>query len=195
MNTYEKLINKLNDINGISLRMAEKIALSLVNNELVIDIFKDVITLSTKLEYCPRCNLIKEKKELCDNCSSNSNILTIINGINDYFSLNSKIEENLVFFSLNFKSKTSYSNIDEINRKINQIIFLLREKKLNEILFLLSPSLESELIIKIIKHEIHKSNFQNLKLSRLNIGVPFGALLEYSDERTLKEAIRKREKV
>ena len=90
-------------------------------------------------------------------------------------------------------NKNDLSNFAKINEIIDDFFKYIKEYNINEVFFLLSPSVETELIIRVFKEKIIKEKI-NINLKRLNIGIPFGGSIEHSTKETLKEAIEKNEK-
>ena len=68
-------------------------------------------------------------------------------------------------------------------------------KKTFEIIIATNPTMEGEATAMYLTKEIKKLEIQKLKITRLGMGIPTGADLEYADEVTLSQALEGRREV
>jgi len=78
--------------------------------------------------------------------------------------------------------------------QINQLLARIKKNNVREIILALNPDLEGETTLLYLINLL-KSNptFSWIKISRLARGLPMGSDLEYADEITLSNAIKRRE--
>ncbi|MEK7521608.1 MAG: recombination mediator RecR [Patescibacteria group bacterium] len=77
---------------------------------------------------------------------------------------------------------------------IKQLVDRVSDRDISEIILATNPTMEGEATAMYIKRQIGELKIKNskLKITRLGVGVPTGADLEYADDVTLKYAIEGR---
>ena len=70
-------------------------------------------------------------------------------------------------------------------------------KEIREIIIATNPTMEGEATSMYLKKKIHElgNGTSGIKVTRLGMGVPTGADLEYADEVTLREALEGRREI
>lgn len=189
-NNIDSAIQLLNELPGISKKMAEKLSFALVENKNYLENMNKTIHLINNLEEDVETGLIIEKGEIA-NENRNKDILMIVESNREFWNIINKSVENNSYYIL---GTNNIKNFKLIQREIHKMLDIALKYKTKEIIFLMSPSIETELIVRITKEEISNKNIK-MKLSRLSMGIPFGGSIEYSDERTIREAMIKREKI
>lgn len=189
--TIEKANEILNKIPGISQKMANKISSFLLNSdiEFIHQLNNSLMDIKTKIEFCSKCNFIREENK-CLNCddSLKSNSLMIVESSN---TLN-KIDEMGIFFGFYFvlpylmSIKNQLKNTDY---QYQQLFEFISEHNFEEVIIVLSPSLEGEMTTT---HLLNLLAEKGIKATRAAIGIPMGSNLEYLDSFTIKQAIKNR---
>lgn len=81
---------------------------------------------------------------------------------------------------------------------IEELIKRIKKEKIKELIIATNPTMEGEAtamyLSKKIK-ELKPANGKGIIITRLGVGIPTGADLEYADETTLKEALSGRRKI
>ena len=77
--------------------------------------------------------------------------------------------------------------ITELLRRISE-----NDAKISEIIIATNPTMEGEATAMFLTKEIKKLEKSKLKVTRLGMGIPTGADLEYADEVTLSQALQGR---
>lgn len=72
---------------------------------------------------------------------------------------------------------------------IKELIGRLDRSEIKEIIIATNPTMEGDATAMFLNKEIKKIGDRKVKVSRLGMGIPTGADLEYADETTLKEAL------
>ncbi len=190
--------NKLNDLThllrelpGISMKQAERIAVQFIEDpEHKINLLK-IVEKIEQLSMDELTGLIVERG-VEPNKNKDKEILLIAETNKDINNILKKLDTNKSMFVLNLANKRDFNSVQKVLDRLFKVIKIYNTK---EVIFLLSPSIESELIMRVIKEEMENSNLETKpKLTRLSMGIPFGGSIEFSDERTIREAIEKREK-
>ncbi len=181
----------LRDLPGISLKQAERLAIQLVEKPQLANNLSNILDITKQLHKDELTGLIINKDEIA-NDSKEKDILLIIESNRDVNNILKKTRTTKSMFVLGIENKRDFKSTQII---LDRLFKVIKDYKTQEILFLLSPSIESELIMRVIKEEIANQEFEpKPKLTRLSMGIPFGGSIEFSDERTIREAMSKREK-
>ena len=192
MNNLKEITELIRSLPGMSLKFSERLAINLIENkDEYIPIMNNIILLSNNLVKDDLTGLIIVKGEE-PNANKEKDILLVVDSNKDISNIIEKTKTNKSSFVLGMKNKRDFDNI---NKSLDRLFFLIKRYNTKEILFLLTPSIESELVMRVTKEELEKSDIQNKPIiTRLSMGIPFGGSIEFSDERTIKEAVSKREK-
>ncbi len=181
----------LKELPGISTKQAERLSINIIENKKNVEILTEILDISKSLKKDELTGLIISKDSVA-NENREKDLLLILESNKDVNNVIEKTRTDKSFFILDLKNKRDFKNIENV---LNRLFDVIKKYNTKEILFLLTPSLESELIMRVIKEELENSKIENKpNLTRLSMGIPFGGSIEFSDERTIKEAMSKREK-
>ncbi len=175
---------------GISLKIAERLSISLIEDpELARDLNK-AYELTKLMHKDERTGLIINQGEI-PNENKEKDLLLIVETNRDINNILKKTRTTKALFVLDMNNRRDFKSTQVV---LDRLFSVLKEYNSKEILFLLSPSIESELIMRVIKEELENVDLEvKPKLTRLSMGIPFGGSIEFSDERTIREAMEKRE--
>lgn len=181
----------LSEMPGISIKTADRLTIALIENPTLINNLKDIVKYSEEIIKDEMTGLLITKGSV-SNENKEKDILLVVESNNDVNNINNKLKSNKSMFILDLKNKRDFKNMEII---LKRLFYIIKKYKTKEVLFLLAPSIESELTMRVIKEEITNQDFDfDPLLTRLSMGIPFGGSIEFSDERTIKEAMNKREK-
>lgn len=192
MNNLKEITDMLRSLPGMSLKSSERLAINLIENkEEHIPSLERIIELSKDLSKDELTGLIVSKgKEPNEN--KEKDMLLVVESNKDIFNVIEKTQSPKSVFILGMKNKRDFDNTKKI---LDRLFKVIKSYNTKEVLFLLTPSIESELIMRVVKEELEKTTIENKPIiTRLSMGIPFGGSIEFSDERTIKEAVSKREK-
>ncbi len=192
MNNKLKQITELfKSMPGISTKISERLAIQTIEDPQLIEIMSQIIEKSHSLKKDELTGLIIPEGSIA-NENKEKDILLILETNKDVNNVLNKTHSTKSIFILDMKNKRDFKNTENLLKRLFNVI---SEYKPKEVLFLLTPSIESELIMRVVKEEIIKTDIeQKPELTRLSMGIPFGGSIEFSDERTIREAMNKREK-
>lgn len=190
-NKISDLSNKLSGFLKISKKQSEKITseiLTLDQQDFKL-LLETITNIKNQYSFCQYCHGLKFNNK-CEICFDNhrDNILLVLEDFNNILKF-----ENLNFYYgkyyvLPFLLNTK--NLIILEDKNNPFIqFVNYAKQFDEVIFALSPTLNG--VMTTIKLEELLSK-ENIKHSRLAIGVPMGSNIEYLDGLTLEQAIKNR---
>lgn len=190
MSKLKELSDLFSNIPGISSKIAQRLAISVVENPDIAKNLDNIVNISSELTKDELTGLIIPSNTKA-NEDKEKDVLLILETNKEVLSVINKTNSNKAIFILDMENKRDFKNTESVLKRLFDV---LREYESKEILFLLSPSIESELIMRVIKEEIANEKLPiKPKLTRLSMGIPFGGSIEFSDERTMKAAIDNRE--
>ncbi|MFA5791549.1 MAG: toprim domain-containing protein [Candidatus Paceibacterota bacterium] len=203
MDIIEKLTEVFKEFPGIGERQAKRFVYFLMfkNGEYSNNLTKLILELKKEVFQCKECfkfflsNKTKEKKcEICSNVNTDSNFLMIVEKDSDLESINKSRIYHGKYFILGGlvpiveKNTKSRVRIEELKQKISS------GKNLKEIILAFSISPQGDHTDSYVREQIKDiTEKQNIKISSLGKGLSTGTELEYSDNDTLKNALKNRQ--
>jgi len=203
MDIIEKLSEIFKEFPGIGERQARRFVYFLMSRNpaysvnlsgLIMDLKKEV----AQCRECFRFFILNNKREkLCDICSNvntESSVLMIVEKDSDLESVRKSRVYNGKYFIFGGlvpiveKNTKSRVRIEELKQKIQ------REGNLKEIILAFSLSPQGDHTDSYVREQIRDiASKQNIKISSLGKGLSTGTELEYSDNDTLKNALKNRQ--
>ena len=190
--TIQNLIECYKKLPSIGEKTAERLALSTLNlDDEVINLFSSSLkNIKTKIKRCKKCNNYTEN-EICDICadiSRKKELLCIVENPEDII----LVEKNNIFDGYyyvvsNLISPSNGFDVSKIN--IDEIIKIVKENKIKEIILAIKPSIEGETTSMYISKLLKNSD---VIVSRIALGIPIGAEIDYVDSLTLEMALENR---
>jgi len=185
----KNLSDKLSKLPGVGPRSAERMVFFILKSgtDFIEDLSSAVLDLK-KLVRCPECMALAETApcRLCSDVSRNRKKLMIVENYADA----EAVEKTARYDGLYFFIGALYSPLEGVNasdipsEEIRQRVI---SRGVEEVIIATDPNTKGEatalLIADILK------DLDNVKITRLAYGLPFGGDLEYADEITLKGAI------
>ena len=196
-NSLKRIIDCFKKLPGIGEKTAERLAFALLDSSKEqMTIFSDsIIDIRDNICYCSVCGNISDS-EICSICSSSvrdDSIVLVVEKSKDILSF----EKIGVFKGKYHVLNGLISPIDNIGPNdinLNSLISRVKNGNIKEIIFALKPSIEGETTLQYIKKLLYEVS-NNVKVSKLAIGVPIGADMEYIDSLTLGLAIDERKNI
>lgn len=188
----QKVIAFLSKWPGVGEKTATRLALYLLRTSAgeVNDLALALTELKAKIRLCRRCFAFADQ-ELCPLCSNDSRQLgqlCIVADPGDLLAL-----ERVGFFSGTYHVLGGLiSPLDGVGPQdlhLEELYSRLEPEKIKEVILALNPSLEGEATTAYLTQQL--KGYQ-VKVTRIAYGIPMGGDLKYSDQQTLKEALRHR---
>lgn len=190
--TINDLIECFKKLPSIGEKTAERLALStLVMDDKTIELFSNSLkSIKKKIKKCQKCNNLTEDKlcSICQNENRNPNILCIVETAKDVKLIENNNIYNGYYYVL--QNLISPSNgLDPSSIEFDRIIDLIKEKDVKEVIIAIKPNIEGETTSLYISKLLEK---YNVIVSRIALGIPIGAEIDYVDSLTLEMAIENR---
>lgn len=192
--SVRNLITSLRNLPGIGEKTAERMAFSILNfDEEKLKFLEKTIGDIKNIGRCSICNNITDN-DVCSICSNP-------NRVDDQIFVVEKPRDIILFEKMgNYNGKYHVldgliSPIDGINPEdinIDGLEKRVKKGNIKEIIIVLKPSIEGETTMHYISKVLSK---YDVKISKMPIGIPIGADIEYIDSITLEMAFEDRQKI
>lgn len=190
--TIQNLIECFKKFPTIGEKSAERLALATLNlNDEVINLLKESLeNIKTKIKRCSICNNYTENDicEICNDKNRNKNILCIVENPKDII----QIEKNRIYDGYYYvlPNLISPSNgYDPSSFDIDGINNIIMGNNVKEVIIAIKPTVEGETTALYISKLLKKDD---LVISRIALGIPIGAEIDYVDSLTLEMAMENR---
>ena len=193
-NSIKNLIECLKNLPGIGEKSAERMAFSILNfDHDRLDEFGNAILALKNIKKCPICNNITDMDK-CYICSDD-------NRSNDTIFVVEKPKDIVLFEKMgNYKGKyhvlggliSPFDGINPEDINIDSLVNRVKDNNVSEVIVVLKPSIEGETTMQYIKKLLSK---YDVRVSKIPIGIPMGADIEYIDSMTLEMAFEDRKEV
>lgn len=203
MDTIDKLTEIFKEFPGIGERQARRFVYFLMsrNDEYGNNLAKMILDLKKEIAQCKECYkfflLDKNKNTLCEICNNpntDTSLLMVVEKDSDLESVKkSKVYSGKYFIlgglvPIVEKNTNKKIRINELKNKIQN-----NKKNLKEIILAFSLSPQGDHTDFYIRNELKDIlEKENIKISSLGRGLSTGTELEYSDNETLKNALKNR---
>ena len=188
------LIESFKNLPGIGEKSAERLAFSVLNfDSEKMDLFIESLTEIKKIKRCPICNNITDM-DICYICSD-------LNRDDKTIFVVEKPKDVVLFEKMgNYRGRYHVlggliSPLEGINPEdinIASLIKRVHENDVKEVIIVLKPSIEGETTMQYIKKIL---NSDKVRVSKIPIGIPMGADIEYIDPMTLEMAFEDRKDI
>lgn len=203
MDSIDKLTEIFKEFPGIGERQARRFVYFLMfrNGEYSNNLSKLILELKKEVSQCKECFKFflntKTKTSICEICSNpnaDSSLLLVIEKDSDLESIHKSRVYNGKYFILGGlvpiveKTTKSRVRIEELKKKISST------PELKEIILAFSISPQGDHTDQYVREQIKNiAEKSNTKISSLGKGLSTGTELEYSDNDTLKNALKNRQ--
>ncbi len=191
--SLDRLIHELKKWPGVGPRSANRWACWLLKTpKSEIQLLKQALEdIKTHIKKCPRCLTLTEEEKLCQLCSSPARRKDLICVVEEPFDI-AHIEASGKFkgqYHVLHGTLSPLNNVTPDDLTIAPLMNKIKQTQVKELILALDADMEGDItalyIGKIMKD-------QNIKLSRLAHGIPFGGDIDYIDEQTLGRALENR---
>lgn len=193
--TIDNLIQCYKKLPTIGEKTAIRLALATIElDEDVINIFsKSLIDSKFKIKRCIKCNNLTEE-DLCDICKDDLRDKSLLCVVDDPKSI-IQFERSGAFSGFYYVLNgliSSDNNFDPEALKIDNLIHLIDECAVKEVIIAVKPSIEGETTSLYISKILEK---KDVIVTRIALGIPLGADMDYVDSLTLELALENRKEI
>lgn len=174
---------------SIGPKSAQRMALHLLKmpNPEVQKFANLMIEAKEKIHYCSICFNMSQNDpcEICQNSNRDSKTICVVSETKDLLAIEKTNEYNGVYHVLQGVI-SPLEGIGANDIRIRELLNRISEKDIEEIILALNPTVEGEATSLYISKLLKPFD---VKISRIAMGLPIGADLEYADEITLTKAL------
>ena len=187
------LINHLNQLPGIGPKTAERLAFHIIKSpeNKILSLADSLIKSKQKLSFCNNCFIVTEINpcNICTDEMRDQKSICIVQDSIDAYAIESTNNYNGSYHILNgYISPINGIGPNELT--ISSLIKRIEKKPPTEIILATNPTIEGDATATYISNQIKS---ENIKISRLAVGIPFGGDLDYTDPKTLTQAFNSRQ--
>ena len=190
--TIKDLIECFSKLPSIGNKTAERLALSTIDMpDENLDLFSESLgNIKRKIRKCDICNNYTEENvcSICNDDSRDKDVLCIVENPKDI----NLIEKNNIYNGYYFvlRNLISPSNgLDTTSLDLDSITELINNNKVKEVIIAIKPNIEGETTALYISKLLEK---YDVIVSRIALGIPMGADIDYVDALTLEMALENR---
>lgn len=174
---------------SIGPKSAQRMALHLLKmpNPEVQKFANLMIEAKEKIHYCSICFNMSQNDpcEICQNSNRDSKTICVVSETKDLLAIEKTNEYNGVYHVLQGVI-SPLEGIGANDIRIRELLNRISENDVEEIILALNPTVEGEATSLYISKLLKPFD---IKISRIAMGLPIGADLEYADEITLTKAL------
>ena len=202
MDPIDNLSKLLNDLPGIGPRQAKRLAYALILkpkeytedlSRVIQEVKKDIGNCSSCFRFISKKNLVNGLCSICRNNERDSSLLMIVCRDIDLQSVEKSGFYKGNYFVLGGSVPMLDKNPEQMIRLRELEHFLKDKTGLKEIILAYNQTAEGEHTARVIEEKFRDfAKEKNIKISHLGRGLSTGTELEYSDNETLRNALRNR---
>lgn len=190
----QALIESFQKLPGVGPKSAQRLTYYLLHvPQIQLDEFSDAITrLKKDTVLCSVCKNISETEPcpICSDSLRNHSQILVVEQPLDILAFERTGKVKGVYHVLH-GAINPLENIGPDEIYIDDLLNRAKDDSVEEIIIATNPTMEGEATAMYIRKQL-KINNEKLKVSRLGMGIPTGADLEYADETTLTQALEGR---
>ncbi|MDI6698139.1 MAG: recombination mediator RecR [Candidatus Saccharicenans sp.] len=186
------LIEQLRKFPGVGLKSAQRMAFYLLGlpAEEVAELVRAIVEVKNKIFYCSQCNNITDVDpcRLCTDPGRNDEQLCLVE---EPFNVAS-IEKTGIFngrYHVLLGSLSPIKGIGPDELRLEKLIGRLKGGQFKEVIIATNPTVEGEATASLICQVLRE---MPVKITRLAMGLPVGADLDFADQLTIKKALEGR---
>ncbi len=194
----QDVIDNFHKLPGIGPKTSQRLGFYLLRvPESQLEDFADsLLNLKKKTFLCSVCKNVTEN-EICSVCADGNRDRSVIMVVEEPLDLVA-FEKTGKFSGLYHVLHGKISPLENIGPDeifFQQLLKRLESGNVSEVIIATNPTMEGEATAMYISKEIKKRYSDKIKITRLGMGIPTGADLEYADDLTLTRALEGRKDI
>ena len=187
-----RLVDELKRLPGVGSKSAQRMAFHLLGVEKAdaARLAQAVLDMRERIKLCARCNNLSEDSlcHFCQDPNRSSKTLCVVEQPNNIIVVERTRQYNGRYHVLH-GALSPLRDIKPEDLKLKNLLERLREDEVEEIIIATSPTSEGQATATYLAQLLKPLG---VRVSRIGMGVPVGAELEFVDEATMMEAMEGR---
>jgi recombination protein RecR len=187
--SIERLIQCLTRLPGIGRRSAERILSYILHasQKEVGALAQSIQQVKQTIRLCRVCKNFSESDvcSICQDARRDHSLLCVVENPQDVIAIEKSANFNGVYHVLG-GAISPLEGKEHKDLEIDSLLFRIKQGKIKEVILAMDPDAEGEATALYLTQLLKPSR---IKLSRIGIGIPSGANLEYVDSTTLASAL------
>lgn len=188
------LIDSFQKLPGIGPKTAQRLAFYLLNvpQSQLEEFAQSLLNLKKEVIYCSTCKNVTEVDPcvICSDGSRDKSLIMVVEQPLDLISFEKTGKFRGLYHVLHGRI-SPLENIGPDEIFVEDLLRRIKSREVEEIIIATNPNMEGEATAMYLTKEIRKIN-DSIKVTRLGMGIPTGADLEYADDLTLAQALEGR---
>jgi len=193
----ESLIESFQKLPGIGPKTAQRLTFYLLNvPQSQLDYFAESLSnLKKKTVFCSVCKNITEVDpcSICSDPSRNRKVIMVVEQPLDLIAFEKTGKFKGLYHVLHGRI-SPLENIGPDEIFVDDLLKRISSQEIDEVIIATNPNMEGEATAMYLAKEIRKIS-DSIKITRLGMGIPTGADLEYADDLTLTQALEGRRQI
>ncbi|MBI3396947.1 recombination protein RecR [Candidatus Woesebacteria bacterium] len=191
------LIESLEKLPGIGPKTAQRLTYYLLHvSQNQLDSFASSLSrLKKDTVLCSICKNVSEGDPcpICSDRGREKSVVLVVEQPLDILAFEKTGKFNGVYHVLH-GAISPLENIGPDEIYLKELLTRVKEREMTEVIIATNPTMEGEATAMYISRQLKSDNLK-LKITRLGMGIPTGADLEYADENTLTHALQGRQEM
>ncbi len=195
----KNLIESFERLPGIGPRTAQRLTFYLLHvpqNELE-EFASAILNIKKQTKICSICHNVSDEDPcfICSDPTRDKKLVMVIEQPLDVIAIEKTAKFNGLYHVLH-GAINPLENIGPDELFIEDLIKRVKDTEIKEVIIATNPTMEGDATaMYIVKRITQLGNGKTVRVTRLGMGIPTGADLEYADETTLREAIEGRREI
>ena len=190
----QKLIEQLEKLPGIGPKSAQRLAFFLLRSprEQLHALGEAILSLRDEISLCQQCYnyCMGELCPICDDPRRDSSLLCVVEQASDLMAVERAGEHQGLYHVLG-GALSPVENVKPSDLRVTELIQRLKQTPPQEVILATSPTVEGDVTAEYIR-ELILTLPEPPKITRIALGLPVGADLDYADQVTIARALRGR---
>lgn len=193
--SVQKVIEKFKKLPNVGSKTATKYALAMLHSDIssIEEFTSSILEMKMNLKKCEKCQNYYDTHfcPICSDSKRDKSTLLVVSNFNNLLTFENSNHYNGLYFTLNGLINPSIGKLPN-NVLIPELLIYIKQLMPSELILALSPTLEGETTSLYIKNLLAKEGLDQIKITKLAYGLPFGVSLEYIDALTVQTSFDNR---
>lgn len=193
MKSLDNLIECFEKLPGIGHRTAERLAFSILNQDIyeVNKFSQSLLDVKNKIKKCPNCGIYLDEKvcDICNDPERDQSTLIVVSSYKDAMAIEN-VTKKYKYFILN-GNISLLRNVTPEKLNIDVLQNRIQKENIKELILATDSTLDGETTARYLSNI-----FKNIvNVTRIAYGLPMDSELDYLDTLTIERAIKGRNKI